>query len=149
MPLDRSHVGRRLPPGPPYEVERDKIREFADAIGDPHAAYRDPKAAQALGYPDVIAPPTFPIVLTYAANLPLLAEFGIELRNLVHGDQRFECVRPIVPGDRLTCTVTIDNIRSLAGADFLTTRADVSAADGEHVVTAWCSLVIRGSARTT
>lgn len=144
MPLDPVHVGRRFASGPPYEVGREKIREFADAIGDPHAAYRKPEAARVLGYPDVIAPHTFPIVVTYAANLPLLAEFGVEPRHLVHGSQRFEYTRPVLAGDRLCCPVTITNIRMIDGADFLTTRADVCTADGEPVVTAWCALVIRG-----
>jgi acyl dehydratase len=147
MPIDPSNVGRRFPPTPPYEVEREMIRAFADAIGADHEAYRDPAAANALGYVDVIAPPTFVIVLTYAANLPILDEFGIALRNLLHGSQRFEYVRPIRAGDRLTCVVTIDGIRAVGGSDVLTTRGDVSAGHGEHVVTAWCSLVIREPVR--
>lgn len=142
MPIDRSNIGRTFPPTPQYEVGRENIREFADAIGDPHPAYRDRAAARVLGHPDVIAPPTFPIVLTYAANLPLLDEFGIALRNLVHGNQRFAYARPIRAGDCLTCVVTIEDVRTMDGAYFLTTRGEVSA-DGEHVVTAWCSLVIR------
>lgn len=145
MPLDRSKIGRCLPPGPPYQVAREKIREFADAIGDPHPAYRDPEVAKALGHPDVIAPPTFPIVITFAASLPWLAEFGIALRQVVHGDQRFAYTRPVRPGDRLSCIVTVDDIRTMAGADFLVTRAEVSDAGGEHVVTTWCTWVIRGA----
>lgn len=143
MHIERSNVGRGFPPGPPYEVGREKIREFADTVGDPHAAYRDPDAARALGHADVIAPPTFPIVLTYAANLPLLAEFGIELHNLVHGSERFAYTRPIRPGDVLTCAVTIEDIRTVDDAEFLTTRGEVTDAGGQPVVTAWCTLVIR------
>ena len=67
MPLDQSFVGRTYPPTPPYEVGREKIREFADAIGDGNPAYRDPEAARTLGHPDVIAPPTFGIVLSMTA----------------------------------------------------------------------------------
>jgi acyl dehydratase len=146
MPIDRANTGRSFPPTPPYEVEREKIREFADAIGEEHPAYRDPGAAKALGYPDVIAPPTFPIVLTYAANLPILEELGIALKDLLHGNQRFAYTRPIRAGDRLTCVVTIDNVRAIDGADIVTTRGEVSAVDGEHVLTTWCSLVIREAA---
>ncbi len=51
MPLDRSYVGRQLPPTGPYQVGREKIREFAAAIGADDAAYVDPDAARALGYP--------------------------------------------------------------------------------------------------
>ncbi|MGH3735076.1 MAG: FAS1-like dehydratase domain-containing protein [Micromonosporaceae bacterium] len=143
MKLDRDQIGRTFPPGAPYQVGREKIREYAEAIGDPYPAYRDPAAARALGHPDVIAPPTFVIVLTYAANLPILDEYGIALRHLVHGNQRFAYARPIHAGDRLSCTVTIDNVTTLAGAEFLTTRADVRDAGDAQVVTAWCTLVIR------
>ncbi|MQA26817.1 MAG: MaoC family dehydratase [Micromonosporaceae bacterium] len=143
MPIDPSYLGHSFASDTPYEVGREKIREFADAIGDPNPAYRDAEAAKALGHPDVIAPPTFPIVFTFAANLPLLAELGIELRNIVHGEQRFQYARPIRPGDRLACAVTVENVRPMAGDDFLTTRADISAADGEHVVSAWSTIIAR------
>lgn len=143
MKLDRDQIGRAFPPGAPYRVGLEKLREYADAIGDPHPAYRDPAAARALGHPDVIAPPTFVIVLTYDANLPLLAEFGVPMKHVVHGGQRFAYARPVRAGDELTCPVTIDNVVSHAGASFLTTRADVTTTSGEHVLTAWTTLVIR------
>ena len=63
MALDQSFVGRTYPPTPAYEVGREKIREFADAIGDPNPVYRDPAVAQDLGHRDVLAPPTFPIAI--------------------------------------------------------------------------------------
>lgn len=143
MALDRHQIGRVYESGPPYRVEREKLREYADAIGDPHPAYRDPAAARALGHPDVIAPPTFVIVLTYDANLPILAGYGVPMKHVVHGGQRFAYTRPIRAGDELTCPVTIDNVVSHAGACFLTTRAEVATSAGEHLVTAWCTLVIR------
>ena len=65
MPIDPSYAGRTYPATAPYEVGVEKIREFADAIGDPNPAYRDRDAARALGHPDVIAPPTFPIAVTF------------------------------------------------------------------------------------
>ena len=67
MPLDPSFIGRTYPPITVYEVGREKIREFAEAVGDANPAYLDTDAAKALGHPDVIAPPTFPFVLTYRA----------------------------------------------------------------------------------
>lgn len=66
MALNRDFIGRSFPPSDPYEVSRVKIREFADAIGDPNPVYRDQEAAKAAGHPDVIAPPTFPIVVSSA-----------------------------------------------------------------------------------
>ncbi|MFD0851109.1 MaoC family dehydratase N-terminal domain-containing protein, partial [Actinomadura adrarensis] len=64
MPLNRDFIGRSFPPSEPYEVSRVKIRDFAQAIGDPNPIYRDAEAAKAAGHPDVIAPPTFPIVVS-------------------------------------------------------------------------------------
>ncbi len=80
MPLDESFVGRVYPPTDAYEVGREKIREFADAIGDPNPAYRDREAAQSIGHPDVIAPPTFAIVVTIRASRQVIAdpELGLD-----------------------------------------------------------------------
>jgi acyl dehydratase len=146
--LDPSFIGRKYPPTPPYEVGREKIREFADAIGDPNPAYRDPEAARALGHPDVIAPPTFGIVLSMRASAQVIGdpELGLDYTRVVHGEQRFVYSRPIRAGDRLTVTVTVENIRTAAGNDMVTTRGDVSTADGEPVFTAFSTLVARGTA---
>ena len=148
MALDQSFVGRTYPPTPPYEVGREKIREFADAIGDPNPAYRDAEAARALGHPDVVAPPTFPIVLSSraAARVIFDAELGLDYSRVVHGEQRFVSSRPVYAGDRLTVAVTVENIRSAAGNDIVTTRGDVSTVDGEHVLSAYSTLVARGTA---
>jgi acyl dehydratase len=146
--LDQSFIGRKYPPTPPYEVGREKLREFADAIGDPDPAYRDPEAARALGHPDVIAPPTFGIVLSSRAAGQVIGdpELGLDYTRVVHGEQRFVFARPIRAGDRLTVTVTVENIRAAAGNDMVTTRADVSTVDGEPVFTAYSTLVARGTA---
>lgn len=148
MALDQSFVGRKYPPTPPYEVGREKIREFADAIGDQNPAYRDPQAARALGYSDVIAPPTFPIVLSMRAGAQVAfdPDLGLDYSRVVHGEQRFVYVRPVRAGDRLTVTVEVESIRSAAGNDLLTTRGDVSTVDGELVLTAYSTLVARGTA---
>lgn len=143
MSLDASYVGRRFSSETSYEVGREKIREFADAIGDPHPVYRDPEAAKSLGYRDVIAPPTFPIVFTFAASRPLFDELGIELSQLVHGDQRFRYVRPLHPGDRLRCEVVVENVRALGDSHILTLRTEAVGEGGEHVLTAWSTLVVR------
>jgi acyl dehydratase len=145
VPLDPSFAGRRYPPTEPYLVSREKIREFADAIGADHAAYRDVAAARALGYPDVIAPPTFVMVVTGAGELlrddP---ELGLDFSRVVHGDQRFSYQRPVYAGDRLAVVCTIEEIMSRGGHDFLTARNDVTDATGAPVVTAWTRLVVRG-----
>jgi acyl dehydratase len=147
--VDPSFVGRTYPPTPVYEVGREKIREFADAIGDGHPAYRDPAAAQALGYPDVIAPPTFPIIMTLPAGWQVSddPDLGIDYTRVVHGEQRFLPARPVRAGDRLQVIVSIDSIRSAAGNDLITTRADVATEAGEHVGTAYGLMVVRGPDR--
>jgi acyl dehydratase len=146
--LDQSFVGRKYPPTAAYEVGREKIREFADAIGDPNPVYRDPEAARALGHRDVIAPPTFPVVLSMraAGQVVLDPDLGLDYSRVVHGEQRFVYTRPVRAGDRLTVTVSVESIRSAAGNDLLTTRGEVATVDGEPVLTAYSTLVARGTA---
>ncbi|HST48404.1 FAS1-like dehydratase domain-containing protein [Jatrophihabitans sp.] len=148
MPLDESYVGRVYPPTAPYEVGREKIREFADAIGDRNPAYRDPAAAKALGYSDVIAPPTFPIVLSTPAAHQVIRdpELGLDYSKVVHGEQQFSYQRPVQAGDVLQVTVRVESIRMAAGNDLISTRGDVTTVDGELVVTAFSTLVARGTA---
>jgi len=146
MPIDPAFAGRTYPPTEPYDVGREKIREFADALGDENPAYRDPEAARALGHPDVIAPPTFPFVLTFTASRSLVEdpELGIDYARVVHGEQRFAHTRPVRAGDSLTVAVTLESVRSAGGHDMLTSRSDVATVEGEHVATAWSTLVVRG-----
>jgi acyl dehydratase len=148
MPLDQSFVGRTYPPTAPYRVGREKIREFADAINDSNAAYRDVDAARALGHPDVIAPPTFAIIITSKAARQVIddPQLGLDYSRVVHGTQRFVTVRPVRAGDELQVVISVESIRSAAGNDILTTRADVSTVEGEAVLTAYATLVARGTA---
>jgi acyl dehydratase len=149
VPVDQSFTGRVYPPTPPYEVGREKIREFADAINDPNPLYRDRAVAESHGYPDVIAPPTFPIVLTLKAGHQVIADpdLGIDYSRVVHGEQRFVHHRPVYAGDVLQVIVTVDDIRAAAGNDLVTTRAEVSTVGGELVVTATSTIVARGTAK--
>jgi len=147
MPLDQSYVGRTYPPTEPYVVGREKIREFARAIGLSAAEHLDPEAARAIGYADVVAPPTFPIVFTMATSHAQIVEdpaLGIDYSRVVHGDQKFVYTRPIVAGDTLVCVNSIEEITARGGHDFLTTRSLVSTIDGELVVTVLAKLVQRG-----
>ncbi len=146
MPLNPSYVGHTYPKAAPYQVGREKIREFATAIGAIDPLYHDPEAARAAGYPDVIAPPTFPIVVTFSATRVMVddPELGLDYSRVVHGDQRFAYARPVTAGDVLTCQTTIEEITSRGGHDFLTSRTEVSAPGAELVVTAWSKLVVRG-----
>ncbi len=147
MALDQSFVGRTYPPTPAYEVGREKIREFAEAVGDTHAAYVDVEAARALGHADVIAPPTFVFSITYRAAGEVVQDpqLGLDYSRVVHGDQKFSYVRPVRAGDLLTVTSTIESIKSLAGNDVIDIRGDVHDEAGELVVTALTKLVARAA----
>jgi len=145
MPLDPSFVGRSYPPTPPYHVGREKIREFAAAIGDANPAYTDVEAARALGHPDLVAPPTFAIVLSMRASHQVVRdpELGLDYSRVVHGEQRFSYTRPIVAGDELSVVVTVEKIRSMAGSDIITTRGEIVTTDGDAVCSAYSTLVSR------
>jgi acyl dehydratase len=146
MAIDPSQVGRTFPPSVPYQVGREKIREFAEAIGARDAVYHDPDAAIAAGYPDIIAPPTFPFMITTMANQVVIDDpaLGVDFERVVHGDQRFSYVRPVHAGDDLVCECVVEEAMTRAGHGFLTTRTVVSTTAGEPVVTVWTRLVIRG-----
>jgi acyl dehydratase len=146
MPLDQSFIGRTYPPTAPYQVGREKVREFATAIGSTDPLHFDPEAAKAAGYPDVVAPPTFPIVLTMAALkvIVLDPDLGVDYSRVVHGDQRFSYNRPVVAGDELVVVNHIEEIMTRAGNDFLTTRQEVRTTADELVATVWHKTVVRG-----
>jgi acyl dehydratase len=141
LPLERKY-----PPVGPYLVGREKIREFADAIGASDRAHRDLTEAQARGYPDLVAPPTFPIVVTLASGRPVFEdpEFGLDFSRVVHGQQRFRYARPVFAGDELTGSCILEDVISRGGSDFVSTRTEVTAPGGEPVLTAWAKLVVRG-----
>ncbi|WP_435604013.1 FAS1-like dehydratase domain-containing protein [Streptomyces sp. bgisy130] len=147
MALDQSFVGRTYPPTDPYEVGREKIREFAEAIGDPNPVYTDAEAAKALGYSDVIAPPTFVFAITFKAAGQVIEDpqLGLDYSRVVHGDQKFAYTRPVRSGDRLSVTSTIEAVKTMAGNDIIDIRGEVHDEAGEHVVTAFTKLVSRAA----
>jgi acyl dehydratase len=147
MALNPQFIGRTYPAGPSYVVGREKIREFARAIGDTNPVYHDPEVAKALGYSDVIAPPTFAIVVSLeAANAALFdPELGLDYSRVVHGEQTFSYTRPICAGDELIVTTVIENIRSKAGNDMITTKGIITTVAGEPVAIASSMLVSRGA----
>ena len=69
---------------------------------------------------------------------------GGPAREVVHGEQRFAYTRPVVEGDALTATLTVDSLRQISGADIIGTRSEVTDADGRHVCTAFATLMHRG-----
>lgn len=137
--------GRRFPPIGPYLVGREKVREFSRAVQSHSPLNTDAAAASAAGYADVIAPPTFAVVVQEATLQQLLAEpdTGIDFARVVHGDQRFSFVRPIVAGDELTAELTVTGVKTIAGNSMVTAETVVADRAGERVLTAVSTLVVR------
>ncbi|WP_082600745.1 MaoC family dehydratase N-terminal domain-containing protein [Agromyces sp. Root81] len=146
MPVNPELQGRTFPPTEPYLVGREKVREFARAVFATNPINLDPEAARAAGYADVVAPPTFAVVVQEQTLAQLLAdpESGIDFSRVVHGDQRFTSTRPIVAGDLLTATLTVASVKSLGGHSMVTAESAITDAVGAHVVTAVSTLVVRG-----
>jgi acyl dehydratase len=145
--INTGYAGRTFEPSEPYEVSRVKIAEFADAIGEPNPLCRDRAAAQAAGYPDVIAPPTFAIVVSMADSARITSDpdVGVNYAMIVHGEQRFAHSRPLHAGDVVVAQSTISSIRSLRSLTTLETVTEITTVDGEHVCTARSTLVERGA----
>jgi N-terminal half of MaoC dehydratase len=132
VPVDQSLVGREFPPTAPHEVTDDGVRAFADAVGATFDAGR--------------VPPTYPILVAFEAMHAFLEAEQLELRRIIHGEQRFAYERPIVPGDRLTAALTVASLRQIGGNDIIGTSSRVTDADGAVVCTATATLVHRGGA---
>lgn len=146
MSVNPDLVGRDFPPTPPYLVGREKVREFARAVFATDAQHIDPAAAQALGYADVVAPPTFAMVVQDITLQQLLAQpdSGIALERTVHAEQRFRYTRPIVAGDELVAQLKVTGIRPFGKGAMVTSEAEISDVAGTHVVTATSVLLIGG-----
>ncbi len=144
MALNVELVGKQYPPQT-YEVGREKVREFAVAVGDDNPAYRDVDAARALGHADLVAPPTFAVVVTRGPQLSVIddPELGLDFSRVVHGDQKFRFTRPIVAGEVLHTTASVHSARTMAGNDILTIRSDVADSSGAPVVSVFATLVAR------
>lgn len=146
MSVNPDVQGRSYPPSPPYQVGREKIREFAAAVQATHPAHTDLAAARALGHPDLVAPPTFAVVIAQGAEAVVVKdpEANIDFSRVVHADERFTHHRPIVAGDELAATVTVESVKSLGGHSMITTRADIATTAGEPVSTVRSTLLVRG-----
>jgi acyl dehydratase len=145
--LNAEYVGKVFGPGEPYEVSRVKIADFADAIGEPSELCRDRAAAVKAGYPDVIAPPTFAIVLSMASADEVHHDpgLGLDFGMVVHGEQSFTHSRPLRAGDWVLVTTTVDSIKTVGSLSMLVTSTEIATTDGEHVCTATSMLVERGA----
>lgn len=144
VPVNNDLVGREFPPTPPYLVGREKVREFARAVFADAPLHTDVDAARALGYADLVAPPTFAMVVQDLTLQQLLAEpdSGIVLARTIHAEQKFAYSKPIVAGDELTGRLNVTGIRMMAGNAMITSEAIITDAAGDHVVTATSVLLV-------
>ena len=123
-------VGRTFTSATSFNITAEAIQNFSQSIG----AKREPELKS--------APPTFSISISLAESQTLLQESGLDWTRVVHGEQRFEIVRPIVAGDSLTCSSTIESARLVAGNEIVSVRSDLHAGP-ELVISSWSTLVVR------
>lgn len=140
MAVDASLEGKEYPSFT-YEVSREKIREYAEALGETDPRYFSDGD-------DCVAPPTFAATFTLSKGAaPLFADDDLGLHwNLVHGSQRFEFGRPVRPGDVLTCTPRFGGVTPRMGNEFVRLEVDCRFADGELACASTATLVLFDSA---
>lgn len=146
MSINPELAGRTYPAQDPYLVGREKVREFAAAVKANHRAHYDLDAAAELGHKDLLAPPTFAIIVAQRADAQLIADpaSGIDFSRVVHADQRFTHHRPIVAGDELLAELHVDTVRPMGGGAMITTRSEITTIAGDKVATTVSSLLVRG-----
>lgn len=138
--------GKKYPTTEPYLVGREKIREFAHAVKSTNSSNLDLLAAQAAGYADLVAPPTFAVVIQERSLATVLAdpEANIDFSRVVHGDQRFVHARPIVAGDELVSELEVASVKTLGAHSMVTFETKIYDINKELVCTAISTLVVRG-----
>jgi acyl dehydratase len=130
-----------------YEVGREKIREYARAVGETNPVHHDPDAARAAGFRNVVAPPMFCVVYSAPAMGPAVLdpELEINLALMVHGSQEFEWGEPVVAGDVITTSVTIKDLYDKNGMEFYVWESESRNQDDERVVKGtWTNIVRAG-----
>ena len=125
--LSPDIVGRTFVGANSFAVTQESITEFCLAIGEPDFS---------------VAPPTFSIKITLEESETLLKDSGLDWNRVVHGDQRFEINRPIIAGDSLRCSSTIESARMVAGNEIVSVRSDLHH-ETELVASSWSTLVVR------
>jgi acyl dehydratase len=138
--------GKKYPETESYLVGREKIREFARAVFSTNPVNLDVFAAQAAGYTDLVAPPTFAVVIQERSLTSVISdpEADIDFSRVVHGDQRFISNRPIVAGDELTSVLEVASVKSLGAHSMITFNTEIFDIEKKLVCTAISTLVVRG-----
>jgi acyl dehydratase len=145
MSINTDAIGKTYPPLV-YAVGREKIREFAAAVGETNLLYSDLEAARAAGYDDVVAPPMFAVVYAGASLTPALfdPEVGIDFGMMVHGRQEFRWDRVVLAGDEITTTTSVTDISSRGGLGFYVFQTASKDRLGETVCTGIWTHIVRG-----
>ena len=146
MPVNTEAIGKRYPASV-YAVGREKIREYAYAVGETNPLYIDVEAAREAGYADVVAPPMFAVVYAGRAITPALFDpaVGIDFSHMLHAGQEFEWGRMVVAGDEITTTTTVAEIGERAGMGSYVFRTDSQNERGDTVCTGIWRQLVRGS----
>lgn len=141
-------IGQRFRVRDHYEVGREKVREFARAVQNHHAAHQREADARALGYPGLIAPPTFASVIGMSGTRALLDSVltQYDLSQFLQTDQVFEIYRPILAGDRVRSEIIIESIRQFGDNDFILVRFSLSNQHGEVAIVGSTTIVARRGA---
>jgi acyl dehydratase len=147
MPLNQALKGKEYQEVT-FEVDRERVVQFARAIGEPDPRFLDPAAAGAEGFPEQVAPPTFPTVMQImtSGQVVLDEELGLNYALVVHGEQEYEWRRPIVVGDVLRATPRIADIYVRGPNEFLEIEAEITDERGDVVCVARTTLLSRGTA---
>ena len=139
-----SAVGKTYAPVT-YAVGREKVREYARAVGETNPLHLDPGAARAAGHRDVVAPPMFATVYTSPAIGPAFfdPEVGMDFARMVHGAQEFAWGPLVVAGDEITTEVVVADISDRGGMGFYVFESRSDNQDGERVCTGTWTCIVR------
>ncbi len=144
--LDRTLMGRESE-ATTHEVEKGSVRRFAEAVGDQNPLYTDEEAARSAGYPGLVAPPTFPAVLSVNERFRHSLDLGT--RSLLLSEQQLDYGRTIVAGDRIVVRSRVADVQERAGPsgpmDVLVIETEGKTPEGEMVFRAREMLVLRRS----
>jgi acyl dehydratase len=147
MPLNQSLKGKTYQEIT-FEVERDRVTQFALAVGEDDPRFLEDGAARAEGFPEQLAFPTFPTTIGILASAQVVTDqdLGLDYTRVVHGEQEYEWRRPIVVGDVLRATPRVADIYTQGPNEFLVVEAEIVDADGDVVCVARSTLLSRGTA---
>ena len=145
MPVEDKAVGKEYPPVA-YEVGLEKVREYADAVGESGDVHRDRDAAREAGFRDVVAPPMFAVVYSSRAMAPAILDpdVGINFAAMVHGGQEFVWGEPVCAGDVITTSATVREIYEKDGKGFYVFESVSNNQDGAEVVRGTWTNIVRG-----